>query len=160
MENENVRYNQASKELKDNFKTVDDFITEENVNSHFKYGFIPKKNESHLTKFIAYDLETHNTDKTRPYDMTLYRLGKLAGRYNRDLTTYEYDKGKNDTSVFAGLYYRIFRFFIKIQAKERKTIINKIVQFNLQLPAHDGSGFDTWIILNNHPCDNHIVDII
>ena len=26
--------------------------------------------------------------------------------------------------------------------------------------AHNGSGFDTWIILNNLPCDKHIVDII
>ena len=25
--------------------------------------------------------------------------------------------------------------------------------------AHNGSGFDTWIILNNLPCDKHIVDI-
>ena len=27
--------------------------------------------------------------------------------------------------------------------------------------AHNGSGFDTWIILNNLPCDKHIVgDIV
>ena len=26
--------------------------------------------------------------------------------------------------------------------------------------AHNGSGFDTWIILNNLPCDKHIVNII
>ena len=26
--------------------------------------------------------------------------------------------------------------------------------------AHNGSGFDTWIVLNNLPCDKHIVDII
>ena len=26
--------------------------------------------------------------------------------------------------------------------------------------AHNGSGFDTWIILNNLPCDKRIVDII
>ena len=33
---QNVSFNQAIKELKDNFKIVDNFITEENVNSHFK----------------------------------------------------------------------------------------------------------------------------
>ena len=26
--------------------------------------------------------------------------------------------------------------------------------------AHNGSGFDNWIVLNNLPCDKHIVDII
>ena len=26
--------------------------------------------------------------------------------------------------------------------------------------THDVSGFDTWNILNNLPCDKHIVDII
>ena len=26
--------------------------------------------------------------------------------------------------------------------------------------AHSGIGFDTWILLNNLPCDKHIVDII
>ena len=40
---EGVSFNQASKELKDNFKIVDNFITEENVKSHFKYEYIPKK---------------------------------------------------------------------------------------------------------------------
>ena len=34
---ENVNFNQAFKEMKDNFKKVDNFVTEENVNSHFKY---------------------------------------------------------------------------------------------------------------------------
>ena len=45
-----------------------------------------KKIDSHLTNFIVYDLETHNTDRARPYVFCFYRLSKLAGRYNRDLT--------------------------------------------------------------------------
>ena len=43
---------------------------------------------------------------------------------------------------------------------EEHIIRNKIVEYNLQLNAHNGSGFDSWIILNNLPCDKHIVDII
>ena len=34
------------------------------------------------------------------------------------------------------------------------------MEYNLQLHAHNGSGFDTWIILNNLSCDKHIVDVI
>ena len=31
---------------------------------------------------------------------------------------------------------------------------------NLQLQAHNGSGFDTWIKLNNFPCDKQFVDFL
>ena len=37
---------------------------------------------------------------------------------------------------------------------------NRIVEYNLQSHAHNGSGFDTWVILNNFPCVKHIADII
>ena len=83
---ENVSFNQAIKELKDNFKIIDNFITDENVKSHFEYIYLLKKIESHLTKFITYDFETQNTDRARPFVFCFYRLGTLAGKYNRDLT--------------------------------------------------------------------------
>ena len=53
--------------MKSNFRKVDKFITEGNVNSHFKNEFIPKKIHSHLTSFFVYVIETHNTDRARPY---------------------------------------------------------------------------------------------
>ena len=80
--------------MKDNFKIVNNFITEENVKSYFEYIYKPKKIESHLTNLITYDLETHNTDRARPYVFCIYRLSKLAGRYNRDLTSDEIEKCK------------------------------------------------------------------
>ena len=70
-----VSFNQAIKELKDNFKIIDIFITEENVKSHFEYIYTPKK-QSHLTTFITYDLETHITARARPYVFCFYRLSK------------------------------------------------------------------------------------
>ena len=94
---EGVSFNQALKELKDNFKMVDNYITEENVKSHFKYEFIPRNIESYLTNFIVYDLETHNTNRARPYLFCFYRLSKIAGRYYSDLTQDEYKKCKNDS---------------------------------------------------------------
>ena len=51
--NQYVSFNQAIRELKDNFKSVDDYKTNENVNSHFKFEFIPKKIESHLNNFVV-----------------------------------------------------------------------------------------------------------
>ena len=156
-----VSFNQAIQELKANFKIVDNYITKYNVNSHFKYEFIPKKIESHLTNFIVYDLETHNTDRACPYNMTFYRLSKIAGRYERDPTQKELQKSIKDTIAFSGddCVNNALDYLLKLKGEERK-VKNKIVEYNLQMHAHNGSGFDTWIVLNNLPCDKHIVDII
>ena len=99
---QSVSFIQDIQELKNNFRIVDNYITEENVKSHFKNEFTPKTIESHLTNFIVYDLETRNTDRARPYVFCFYRLSKLAGRYNRDLTHDEREKCKKDTIAFDG----------------------------------------------------------
>ena len=48
---------------------------------------------------------------------------------------------------------------LKLKEEPRKTVNIKIIECNLQLHGHNASGFDSWIILNNLPCDKHIVDI-
>ena len=149
-------------ELKDNFKIVDNYITEENVNAYFKYEFIPKKIKSHLTNFIVYDLETLNTDRDKPYKMTIHRLSKIAGRNYRDPQPQELQKSIDDSIAFSGdnSINDALDFLLKLKGEERN-VNNKIVEYNLQLYAHNGSGFDSWIILKNLPCDRHIVsDII
>ena len=156
-----VSFNQAIQESKNNFEIVDNYITHENVNSHFKYELIPKKIESHLTNFIVYDLETHNTDEARPYIMTFFRLIEISGRYDRDPTQEELKKSIDVIIAFAGdnCINNALDFCLKLKGEERK-VKNKIVENTLQMHAHNGSGFDTWIVLNNLPCDKHIVDII
>ena len=89
---------QAIEDLKGNFKIDDNYITVENVNSHFEYTYKPKKIESHLSNFIVYDLETRNEDRAKPYNMTFYRLSKIAGRYNRDPKFEDLEKSKQDNS--------------------------------------------------------------
>ena len=149
-----VSFKQAIIELKNNFKMIDNYIADENVNSHFKYEFTPKKIDSHLTNSIVYDLETHNTDRARPYNMTFYRLSKIAGRYQRDPTKEELKKSIDDTIAFAGdnCIDNALDYCLKLKGEERK-VKNKIVEYNFQLHVHNGSGFDTWIFLNNLPCD-------
>ena len=158
---EGVSFNQAIKELEDNFQIVDIYITEENVESHFEYIYQPKKIQSHLTNFIVYDLETHNTDRAIPYVFCFHRISKLAGRYNRDLTHDEIQKCKKDTIAFDAdnCVEKALDFCLKLK-EEREDIKNKILEYNLQLHAHNGSGFDTWIILNNLPCDKRVVNIV
>ena len=60
---EGVSFNIAVKEMGRNLKIVDNYITEENVKCFFEYIYQPKRNESHLTNLITYDLETHNSDR-------------------------------------------------------------------------------------------------
>ena len=93
--------------------------------------------------------------------MTLCRLRKIAGRYERDPTKEELQKSINVTIAFAvdNCINNALDFCLKLKGNERK-VKNKIVEYNLQMHAHNGSGFDTWIILNNPPCDKHIVDNI
>ena len=107
-----------------------------------------------------YDLETHNTDRGNPYVLCFYRLSKSAGRYDRDLKSYKIDKCKKDTFAFDGdiCVSKALEFSLKLKGEERK-VKNKIVEFNLQLHALNGSGFDTGIILKNLHCDKYIVNI-
>ena len=39
-------------------------------------------------------------------------------------------------------------------------LLTKLFEYNIQLQAHNGSLFGTWITLNNRSCDKHIVDFI
>ena len=158
---EGVSFTLAINELKNNFKIVENYITEENVTSHFKYEFNPNKIESHLTNFIVYDLETHNTNRARPYLYCFYRLSKLAGRCNRDLTRDEIDNCKRDTIAFDGddCVEKVLDFCLKLKGEEYKDKKGKVFEYNLQLHAHNGSGFDSRIVLYNLPCDKKIVNI-
>ena len=117
-----VSFDKTIKEMKDNFIIVDTYKTEENVFSHFKYEFIPKKIESHLTNSVVYDLETHNTDRASPYCFSFYRLRKFSGRYGRDQTLEELNKCKKDTLVFDGDIGIIsaLDFCLKLKGEERR----------------------------------------
>ena len=145
---EGVSFNKAKEKLERNFKIVDKYIAEESVNSHFEYIYSLEKIASHLTSFVTYDLETHNTDRARPYAFCFQRINKLTGRYNRDLTPHELEKCKKNTIAFDGdsCVGNASDFCLKLKEEERKDNKNTILEYNLQLHAHNGSGFDTWII--------------
>ena len=92
--------------------------------------------------------------------MTFYRLSKIARRYERDPTQEELQKSIDDTIAFAcdNCIGNALDFCLKFKGEERK-VKNKKVEYNLQMHAHNGSGFDTWIVLNNLPSDKHNVDV-
>ena len=98
-----VSFDRAIKELKDNFRVVDNVISDKHVKSCIKYEYKPKKVQSQLTNMIVYDIETFSTIKFVPYANCIYRLSKISGKYYRDISEKEYQKCLNDCIVFKGL---------------------------------------------------------
>ena len=74
-----VSFVEAIKELKDNFKVVDNVISDKHVKSYIKYEYKPKKVQSQLTNVIVYDIETFSTIKCVPYANCRYRISKISG---------------------------------------------------------------------------------
>ena len=61
-----VSFDKAIRELKDNFKVLDNVISDKHVKSYIKYEYKPKKVQSQLTNMIVYDIETFSTIKCVP----------------------------------------------------------------------------------------------
>ena len=115
-----------------------------------------------MSNFIAYDLENLNADRARQYNMSFYRLSKIGGRYARYPTEEELKKSIDNTISFVDLncVEKALDYCIKLKGDEYKDKKGNFLEYNLQLHAHSGSGFDCWIVLNILPCDKRIVNII
>ena len=156
-----ISFDKAIKELKDNYKVIDNVISDKHVKSFIKYEYKRKKVQSQLTNMVVYDIETFNTDRTVPCANCIHRLSKLSGKYNRDISEKEYQKCLNGCSVFKGLDSINETLDYVLQLKgEPKRVNNKIVKYNLYLLAHKGSGFDSYVVLNNLPQWRTVVSLI
>ena len=98
-----VSFDKAIKELKDNFKVIDNVISDKHDKSYIKYEYKPKKVQSQLTNMIVYDIETFSTIKCVPCANCIYRLSKISGKYYRDISEKEYQICLNDCIVYKGL---------------------------------------------------------
>ena len=159
---DNVSFNQViENELKPNFKVVDNFISDKHVKSFIKYEYNPKKVKSPLTNIVVYDLETFNKIKTVPYCGCIYKLSKISGKYHRDISEQEYQKCLNDCVVFKGTdcINEMLDYVLSYKGEPKK-VKNKIVENNLYLIAHNGSGFDSYVVLNNLPQWGNVVKLI
>ena len=145
-------------ELKSNFKTVDHYVTDENVIKYFIYEYKPK-NESQLTNFIVYDLETYNTTRARPYCVSSYISSKIASKYERNLTLGEYEKSRKETIVFEEYCTtKMLDYLLKSKGQPKK-VGNRVVEYEMQMHVYNGSG-ETFIIFYILTCERRIVDLI
>ena len=143
-----ISFNQVTEdELKPNFKVVDNVISDKLVKSFVKYAYNPEKVKSPLTNIVVYDSETFTKIRAVPYCSCIYNLSKISGEYHRDISEQDYQKCLNDCVVFKGtdcnneMLYQVLSF-----KGETKKINNKIVEYNLYLIAHNGSGFDSFVV--------------
>ena len=147
-----VSFDSAIGELKGNFKVVDNVISDKHVKTYIKYEYKPKKVQSQLTNMIVYDIETFSTIKCVPCANCIHRLSKISCKYYRDISEKECQKCLSNCIVFKGLDNINKMLDSVLQYKgEPKRINNKIVKYNLYLIAHKGSGFDSYVVLNNLP---------
>ena len=80
---------------------------------------------------VVYDIETSNTIRCVTYADCTYRLSKLSGKYNRDITKREHEKCKNVCIVSKGLdnINELIDYVSQFEG-EAKTTNNKNVKFN------------------------------
>ena len=99
-----------------------------------------------------YDLETFNKIRAVPYCSCIYKLSKISGKYHRDISEQEHQKCLNDCVVFKGIDCFNEKLDHVLSSKgEPKKVKNKNVEYNLYLIAHNGSGFDSYVVLKNLP---------
>ena len=88
-------------ESKTNFDVVDNVIADKHVKSFVKNDYHPEQVQSPLTNIVVYHLETYNKDRVVPYCSCFYKVCKLSGKYNRDISE-KNQNCLNDCVVFKG----------------------------------------------------------
>ena len=99
-----------------------------------------------------YDLETFNKIRVVPYCSCMYKLSKISGKYHRDISEQEYQKCLTDCVVFkgTGCIKEMLDHALSFKGEPKK-VNNKIVEYNLYLIAHNGTGFDSYVVLKDLP---------
>ena len=106
-------------------------------------------------------MESFNEIRAVPYRSCIYKLSKISGKYHRDISEQEYQKCLNDCVVFKGTdcINEMLDHVLSFKGEPKK-LNNRIVEHNLYLIAHNGSGFDSYVVLNNSTQWRSIVDFI
>ena len=148
-----ISFNQVREnELKPNFRVVDNFVSDKHVKSFIKYDYKPKEVQSPLTNIVVYDSETFNKIRAVLFFSFICKLSKILGNYNRDISEQEIQKCLNDWVVFKGTNCNNGMLDHVLAFKgEPKEVRNKIAEHNLYLIAHNGSGFNSYVVLNILP---------
>ena len=158
---QDISFNQAAKDLKNNFEVFDNVISDKHVKSFIKYEYKPKKVQPQLINMIVYDLKTFNTDKAVLYANCIYRSSKISCKCNRDITQTEYEKCRKDCIVFKGTdsNNEMLDYVLQFKGAGKKPN-KKIVNYTSCKLALNGSGFDNYVVLKYLPQWRTVVTLI
>ena len=78
------------------------------------------------------------------------------------MTKEEFDTCKKDCIVFDDndCITKVLDYLWSLNGEPKRLIDDKVVEYRLRIHAHNGSGFDVWIILNNLTWERDICKII
>ena len=152
-----ISFNKAMEEFKINFKVV-------NIALQINMLKVLKNmntNLEKLTKMIVYDIEIFNTDRSTPYAMCVYRLNRISCKFYGDITDQELENCYKDCIVFKGTDSINEMLDHDLEFKgEGKNVNYKIVNYNLYISAHNGSGLLSYVVLNDLLLKRTVVNII
>ena len=91
----------------------------------------------------------------------MYKLSKILGKYHRVISEKDYEKCLYDFVVFTGTDYinEMLDHVLSFKGEPKK-VKNRIVEYNPYLIAHNGSGFDSYVVLINLPQWRSVVKLI
>ena len=107
------------------------------------------------------DLDTYNKDRAVPCCSCIDKLSEISGNYNQDISAKECQKNLIDCVVFKGsdCNNEMVDHLLSFKGGAEK-INTKIVDFNLNMIAHKGSDFDSYVVINNLPQSQIVVNLI
>ena len=108
--------------------------------------------QSQLFNMIVYGTETFYTDRAVRYANCINKLSKISGKCKRDLPQREEEKCKKDCIVFKGAdsFNETLDHVLQFKGEAEKNKIES-VKYNLSILAKNGSGFESYVVLNNRP---------
>ena len=99
-----------------------------------------------------YDLETFNKIRAVPCSNCINKVSKISHKYHRDITEKEHQSCLKDCVVLKGsdCINEMLAHVLSFKGEPKKLKI-KVVGYNLYLTAQNGSGFDSYVVLNILP---------
>ena len=146
-------------EIDKNFKYVKNKIKENNLKQIIRYRFPKHETIDQLENVFVFDLETHNDQEfAEAYAAGLYDVNRLRDKWDRDLTPDELVIERENVTVFdssnGNCVMNMLKYISEKYEGDERTYIDKdgdemVSSYRLLLVAHNGSGFDSWVVLNS-----------
>ena len=146
-------------EIENNFRYIKNKINENNLKQRIPYRFPKHETINQLENVFVFDLETHNDGEfAEAYAAGLYNVNRLKDKWDKDLTPHELEIEKENVIIFdtstGNCIMNMLKYISENYEGDERTYIDRdgdeiVSSYRLLLIAHNGSGFDSWVVLNS-----------